>query len=68
MKKKTTYLSLPYSFWLAVFTIIPMIIVIFYAFTDGDGNFTIENFTGMSAYAVVFWRSFKLAVLSTVVK
>ena len=67
MKKKTTYLSLPYSFWLAVFTIIPMIIVIFYAFTDGDGNFTIENFTGMSAYAVVFWRSFKLAVLSTVI-
>ncbi len=57
----------PYSLWLVVFTIIPMLIVIFYAFTDGDGNFTIENFTGMTAYAVVFWRSFKLAIISTIV-
>ncbi|MBR2620310.1 MAG: ABC transporter permease [Firmicutes bacterium] len=67
MNRKNTSMAYPYSLWLVVFTIIPMLIVIFYAFTDGDGNFTIENFTGMSAYAVVFWRSFKLAIISTVI-
>lgn len=55
----------PYSLWLAVFTIIPMIIVIYFAFTDSAGSFTLGNFSGMFAYAVVFWRSFKLAIIST---
>lgn len=64
--QKNKYQAYPYALWLAVFTIIPMVIVIWFAFTDGSGSFTLENFSGMAAYAVVFWRSFRLAILSTV--
>jgi spermidine/putrescine transport system permease protein len=64
---RNKYQAYPYALWLAVFTIIPMLIVVWFAFTDSDGSFTLENFSGMTAYAVVFWRSIKLAVLSTVV-
>ena len=63
--RRNTSSSYPYVAWLAVFTIIPMIIVVWFAFTDASGSFTLENFSGMTAYAVVFWRSFRLAILST---
>ena len=59
------YQAYPYALWLAVFTIIPMILVVWFAFTDGTGHFTLENFSGMMAYAVIFWRSFRLAIIST---
>lgn len=64
--QKNKYQACPYALWLAIFTIIPMVIVIWFAFTDGEGSFTLENFSGMTAYAVVFWRSFRLAILSTI--
>lgn len=63
--RRNTFQAYPYALWLAIFTIIPMIIVVWFAFTNADGGFTLENFSGMAAYAVVFWRSFRLAIIST---
>ena len=63
--RRNTFQAYPYALWLAIFTIIPMIIVVWFAFTNADGDFTLENFSGMAAYAVVFWRSFRLAIIST---
>ncbi len=56
----------PYALWLILFSIIPMMIVIYYAFTNASGSFTVENFMDMGRYANVYIHSFKLAVLSTV--
>ena len=63
--RRNTFQAYPYALWLAIFTIISMIIVVWFAFTNADGGFTLENFSGMAAYAVVFWGSFRLAIIST---
>lgn len=69
----------PYSAWAALFVIVPLVFVAYYAFTDNDFAFTTENisrfFTATSTvdgaevhtYMLIFWRSLKLAVISTVI-
>ena len=40
----------PYMIWLIVFTVVPCLLVGYYAFTDPQGNFTLDNFK-------TFWDS-----------
>ncbi len=65
MKKK--YLSYPYVVWLVIFITVPLLLVIYFAFTK-DGAFTFDNFAKFfqPVYLKVFWRSLKLAFFSTV--
>ncbi len=65
--KFKNWVSYPYVLWLALFTVIPMLIMIVYAFTTADGSFSTDNFNNMPNYVVVFVRSFWLAILSTLV-
>ncbi len=72
MKNKRGLFAIPYVGWMTLFVVAPIIMVVIYAFTTGAadgslGTFTLENFSKMSSYAVVFGRSFKLAVIATVV-
>jgi len=85
VKTHSTYrLSLaPYSVWSAIFVVVPLIFIAFYAFTDNNFNFTFDNilrfFTAKSnvvedggtrevyTYLLIFMRSLKLALLSTAV-
>lgn len=73
----------PYSVWAALFIVVPLIFVAYYAFTDASFRFTTENvtrfFTATSVvddgeavrevhtYLLIFMRSLKLAVISTVI-
>ena len=69
----------PYSAWAVLFILVPLAFVAYYAFTDNNFNFTFDNvtrfFTATSAvdggevrtYIVIFLRSLKLAVISTVI-
>ena len=69
----------PYSLWALLFILVPLVFVAYYAFTDNDFLFTFDNvsrfFTATSnaggqevrTYLVIFWRSLKLAVISTVI-
>ena len=74
----------PYGAWAAVFILVPLAFVAYYAFTDDSFRFTFENigrfFTTTSrltgadgvtrttlTYLLIFWRSLKLAVISTAV-
>ena len=73
----------PYSVWAVLFIVVPLIFVAYYAFTDTDFNFTFDNiarfFTATSnigdgeltrevhTYLIIFLRSLKLAVISTVI-
>ena len=66
MKNKLSFLSIPYVIWMALFTVAPIVMVVVYAFTGDAGGFTMENFSDMGSYAVVFGRSFKLALIATV--
>jgi len=65
MKQK--YFSIPYIIWMAIFVIAPVFLVIGYAFTTADGSLTLMNFSAMGGFMTVFYRSFRLAFISTVI-
>ena len=68
----------PYSVWALIFILVPLAFVAYYAFTDNSFSFTLDNvrrfFTATSqvegqevhTYLLIFWRSLKLAIISTV--
>ncbi|MFQ7078969.1 MAG: ABC transporter permease [Christensenellaceae bacterium] len=37
-------LAIPYGLFLFLFVLIPLLIIVYYAFTDGNGSFTLKNF------------------------
>lgn len=57
----------PYMIWMAIFVVVPILLIAVYAFTSAGGGFTLNNFSGMSAYAGVFGRSLWLAFLATAI-
>lgn len=66
MKRK--WMTAPYIIWMLLFTIIPLCIVLYFAFTDSvTGAFTFNNITGMADYAPIFLRSIWLSVIATVI-
>ena len=67
MKNKLSRLTIPYVIWMALFVVAPIIMVVIYAFSSADGGFTLSNFAKMGTYAVVFTRSFKLAIIATII-
>lgn len=65
MKQKI--LSAPYLVWMAVFVVVPLVMVAYFAFFDGDGNFTLEYVANVAQYSNIFVRSVWLAALATVI-
>ncbi|MBQ5814291.1 MAG: ABC transporter permease, partial [Clostridia bacterium] len=59
--------AIPYVFWMAVFVVVPLLLIVFYAFTNEAGSFTLSNFAEMGSYAKVFARSLWLSAIATVV-
>ena len=57
----------PHIFWAVLFIILPLLIVVYYAFTDGEGNFSFENITSLSEYAPIFGLSIELAIIATAI-
>ena len=65
MKNKRALFAVPYVGWMALFVVAPIVMVVLYAFTAASGGFTLENFARIGGYAVVFTRSFQLALIAT---
>lgn len=65
MRKK--FLSVPYVVWMALFVVVPLILIVIYAFTTTEGNFSFENVSAMKDYIKVFGRSLWLAFIATIV-
>ncbi|NCC66860.1 MAG: ABC transporter permease [Clostridia bacterium] len=57
----------PYVLWMAVFVVIPIVLIAVFAFTDAAGGFTFENFKTMPDYTSVFGRSLWLAFMATLI-
>jgi len=58
---------IPYLFWMAAFVVIPLCMVIYYAFTDKSGGITFDNFRCITENKEVYLDSFKVAFLSTAI-
>lgn len=41
---KRSFFSSPYTLWMIAFTVLPCILIAYYAFTDKTGSFTLTNF------------------------
>ena len=64
---KNRMAAAPYLVWMVLFIIVPLALVIVFAFTDTSGNFTFDNFSSIVDLGRVFLRSFWLALLSSVI-
>ncbi|MEG1408026.1 MAG: ABC transporter permease, partial [Ruthenibacterium sp.] len=60
-------LASPYLIWMVIFIAAPLAIVIYFAFTDAAGAFTLENIMGLGQYTAVFVRSILLAIAATTI-
>ena len=67
MKNKLSRFAVPYEVWMAIFVVAPIVIMVVYAFSSADGGFTLDNFVQMGGYTEVFLRSFKLAIIATLI-
>ena len=57
----------PHIVWAGLFILAPMLFVLYFAFTDGNGNFTTDNITAMGQYSHTFILSIAFALIATVV-
>ncbi len=74
MKGKTKNRSLleraaaaPHIVWSVMFIVAPLLFVVYFAFTDFDGNFTFDNIVYLSSYANIFGLSISFAFIATIV-
>ena len=65
--KTSRWAAAPYLLWMAIFIVVPLFIVIWYALTDASGAFTMENLAEIGRYSSVFARSLLLAAEATVI-
>ncbi len=63
-------LGIPYAVFLVVFVAAPLLFLFYYAFTDGQGQFTMQNllhfFTDPNTLGTLYY-SFSIAIVTTVV-
>ena len=59
----------PYLLWMIVFTLVPLLFVFYYGFTDSDGSFTLSNITAIAdrIHLEALGLSLLLAFLSTAI-
>ena len=70
MNKKTfgnKLVASPYIVWSAIFIVVPLIIMVYFALTDSSGHFTLENLSGLGEYKKAFAISILYAAIATAI-
>lgn len=64
-----TFYASPHIIWMIIFIVVPMLLVAFYAFTDENGAFTLDNFSAFFStdYPTIFLHSVCFAFVATVI-
>lgn len=57
----------PYIVWSAIFIVVPLIIMVYFALTDESGAFTLANLSGLGLYKKAFGISILYAVAATLI-
>lgn len=61
---KNKLVALPYIIWMFLFIVAPLIIVVFYAFTNANGEFTFSNIVNLREYVPTFLSSIWMGALA----
>lgn len=64
---KVKWPATPYILWSIAFVILPLLLVVYAALTDADGNFSLVSLSQVPQYSSAFIRSIVLAFFSTVI-
>ena len=57
----------PYIVWAVLFIVAPLLFVAYFAFTDRNGSFTLDNILSLSAYSETFVMSLGFALIATTI-
>ena len=57
----------PYIVWSAIFIVVPLIIMVYFAFTNDAGSFTLSNFAQIGKFKKAFGLSILYAVIATII-
>ena len=64
---KSRAAATPFALWMGIFTVVPMAIVVWFAFTDETGAFTLDNIAEIWQYAGTYVDSIWMGALATVI-
>ena len=70
MKKRSFFervAAIPHIVWTVLFITAPLLFVVFFAFTDRTGQFTLENLLSLSQYSGTFVMSLGFSLIATTV-
>ncbi|MBP5313240.1 MAG: ABC transporter permease [Clostridia bacterium] len=68
MKKRTNVLiNAPYTLWSVIFIVVPLLMVVYFAFTKSDGSLTFANIIALKDYWAEFRDSILYALIATIV-
>lgn len=57
----------PHIVWSAIFIVVPLAVVVYYALTDSSGSFSTVNIERLGDYTTTFLRSIWLGILATII-
>ncbi len=57
----------PHLVWMVMFIVAPMLFVVYFAFTNAEGQFSLENIAELSKYGNTFILSIAFALIATVI-
>ena len=60
-------LAAPHIVWSIIFIVVPLFIMLYFAFTNADGGFTLENVKQIGLYKKAFGISILYAVIATLI-
>ena len=69
MKKRSfieRFAAVPHMVWTVLFIVAPLVFVVYFAFTDQQGAFSLANVSRLSDYANIFVLSIGFALIATV--
>ena len=67
MNKTSRLSAAPFALWMTLFTVVPLGVVVWFAFTNDAGEFTFENISAIGNYIGVFANSIKLGAIATAI-
>lgn len=64
---KSRYPAFPYILFMTIFIVVPLLIVVYFAFTTSGGDFTLQNIIRVKNYIPVTVKSLYLSLIATAI-